>query len=103
MSELLNKEKVGRYTELLDEDWRVGRSQAVGSVEEELECFKHTILRISEEVCGLRTVGARGRKSEWGCTETAVAVREKRHSPCGYRENSKRVGKSMAGRGEMQG
>jgi hypothetical protein len=53
-------------------------TQSIGSVEEEWESFRGIILRRSEEVSGLRTVGAGGRKSEWWFTEMAVAVREKR-------------------------
>jgi hypothetical protein len=67
-SELLKKEKAEKYKELIEEDWRAMRSRAVGSVEEEWESFRGTIL-MKSEVCGLRTVGARGRKSEWWCTE----------------------------------
>jgi hypothetical protein len=64
VSELLKKGKAEKYKELIEEDWRAMRSRAVGSVEEELESFRSTILRRSE-MCGLRTVGAGGRKSEW--------------------------------------
>jgi hypothetical protein len=76
--ELLKKEKTEGYKELIDEDWVVVKSRPIGSVEEEWESFIGTILRILEEVCGLRKVRAGGSKSEWWCTEIAVAVREKR-------------------------
>jgi hypothetical protein len=33
VSEILKKEKAERYKELIEEDWRTVRSQAVGSVE----------------------------------------------------------------------
>jgi hypothetical protein len=76
--ELLKRKKAERYKELTVEEWRVVRIQAVGSVKEVWEGFRGTILRILEEVCGLRTVGARERKGELWCTETAVAVRKER-------------------------
>jgi hypothetical protein len=56
--ELLKNEKWERYKELVEEDWDAVRSRTVESVEEEWESFKGTILKISEEVCGLRTVEA---------------------------------------------
>jgi hypothetical protein len=40
----------------------------------------HTILRRSDEVCGLRTVRAGGKKSEWWSEGPALAVREKREA-----------------------
>jgi hypothetical protein len=40
------------------------------------ESFRGTILWIWEEVYELKAVGTGGRKSEWWCTEMAVAVRE---------------------------
>jgi hypothetical protein len=43
------------------------------SIEEEWEGFKDAVLRTSEEVCGLRTVGAAGKKSEWWSEESALA------------------------------
>jgi hypothetical protein len=100
VSELLNKEKAEMYKELIDEDWRAVRSQAVGSVEEEWEIFRCTIIRISVEVCGLWTENSwsRGWKNEWWCSEG-----EERHLPCGCRENTKIVGRSIRGRGDMQG
>jgi hypothetical protein len=61
LSELLKK----KYRKLIDEQWRVVRVQAVASIEEEWECFNDAILRTLEEVCGLRIVGAGGKKSEW--------------------------------------
>jgi hypothetical protein len=85
------------------EDWRVVRTQAVGSVEEEWESFRGTIQRRLEEVCGLRTVGAVGRKNEWWCTEMAVAVSEKRETfALWLQKKTKRVGRSITGREEMQ-
>jgi hypothetical protein len=43
----------------------VVRVQAAASIEEEWECFKDAILRTLEDLCGLRIVGAGGKKSEW--------------------------------------
>jgi hypothetical protein len=67
MSEFMKKEKAEKYKELIEEDRRAMRNRVVGSVEEEWESFRGTILRRSEDVCGLRTVGDGGRKSEWWC------------------------------------
>jgi hypothetical protein len=77
LSELLKKEKTEKYRKLIEEQWRVVRVPAVASIEEQWECFKDTILRTSEEVCELRSVGASGKKSEWWSEEAGLAVREK--------------------------
>jgi hypothetical protein len=72
LSELLKK----KYRKLIDEQWRVVRVQAVASIEEEWECFNDAIRRTLEEVCGLRTVGAGGKESEWWSEEAVLVVRE---------------------------
>jgi hypothetical protein len=81
VSKLLKKEKTEKYRKLMEEqwrvEWRVVRVRAVMGVEEVWEMFKAAILKTSEEVCGLRTVGAGVTKSEWLSEETDVAVREK--------------------------
>jgi hypothetical protein len=71
-----------KYRKLIDKQWRVVKVRAVGSihVEEEWESFKGAILITSDEVCGLRTVGAGGKKSEYWNEEAAVAVSEKREA-----------------------
>jgi hypothetical protein len=65
-SELPKKDKIERYKELIKDDWRTVRSRPVGSVGEECESFRGTILKISEEVCELRRVGAGGGKVSGG-------------------------------------
>jgi hypothetical protein len=80
VSELFNKKKMEKYRKPIEEQWRMMRVQAIGSIEEEWETFKGAILKISEYVCGLRTVGARGKKSEWWSEEAAAAVRMKREA-----------------------
>jgi hypothetical protein len=77
VNELLKLEKMEKYRKPIEEQWKVVRVRAVASIEEEWKGFKDTILRTSEEICGLRTVGAGEKKSEWWSEEATVAVREK--------------------------
>lgn len=56
-SELLKNEKAEMYRELIENNWRTVRMQAVQNVEDECKSFKSTNLRISEDVYGLKTVG----------------------------------------------
>jgi hypothetical protein len=52
-NKLLKKEKAEMCRELIEDDWRVVRIRAVGSVEEEWQSFKGTNLKVSDEVRGL--------------------------------------------------
>jgi hypothetical protein len=78
--ELLKKDETEKYRKLIEEQWKVVKVRAVGSIEEQWEMFKIAILRPSEWVCGLRTVGAGGKTSECWSKEAVVQVKEKREA-----------------------
>ena len=83
VSELNNRVKERAYQESVHEKYEVWRGGEVGrsSVEKECEKFRVIVMECTNDVCGMRRVGAQRRKgSEWRNEEVSRAVAEKRRA-----------------------